>query len=200
MTIYGYCRCSTNDTKQDINRQRRELKELGATNDTIYFEYESGTKTDRDELNKMLAVISDGDTIVTTEVSRITRSTKQLCDIIQLVKEKRLKLIIKGSITIDCINGDMDAMSKAFLQMAGVFAELERDMTVARIKSGMANAKAKGKVIGRPQTTADDIPSLFYKHYPKYKNGDINKKEFSRLCNLSYPSIYKYLAIVESRR
>ena len=37
----------------------------------------------------------------------------------------------------------------------------------------------------------------FYKHYPKYKKGEINKKEFSRLCSLSYPTIYKYLRIVE---
>lgn len=143
--IYGYCRCSTNDTKQDIDRQKRELKEMGATDATIYFEHESGTKVDRAELQKLIETVSAGDTIVTTEVSRITRSTKQICDIIQIVKDKRLQLIIKGSITINCLSGEIDPMTKAFLQMAGVFAELERDMTVARIKSGMANAVAKGK-------------------------------------------------------
>lgn len=198
--IYGYCRCSTNESRQDIDRQRRELREMGATDEFIYYEYESGTKADRPELTKLLKAINEGDTIVTTEVSRITRSTKQLCDIIQIVQEKKLQLIIKGSITINCTNGEIDPMTKAFLQMAGVFAELERDMTVSRIKSGMANAKAKGKIIGRPATTSDDIPAIFYKHYPKYKNRDINKKEFSRLCNLSYPTIYKYLAIVESEK
>ena len=61
----------------------------------------------------------------------------------------------------------------------------------------MRNAKAKGKKIGRPATDADAIPAIFYKHYPKYKNGEINKKEFSRLCNLSYPTIYKYLKILD---
>lgn len=59
------------------------------------------------------------------------------------------------------------------------------------------NAKAKGKAVGRPTVTADSIPGIFYKHYPKYKQGEINKKEFSRLCNLSYPTIYKYLNIIE---
>jgi hypothetical protein len=63
----------------------------------------------------------------------------------------------------------------------------------------MANAKAKGKIVGRPVVTKDTIPSIFYKHYPKYKNFEINKKEFSRLCNLSYPTIYKYLDIVEAK-
>ena len=58
--------------------------------------------------------------------------------------------------------------------------------------------KAKGKAIGRPAVTADDLPYIFYKHYPKYKAGIINKKELSRLCSLSYPTIYKYLHIAET--
>ena len=61
----------------------------------------------------------------------------------------------------------------------------------------MENAKAKGKIIGRPKTTEDNIPNAFYKYYPKYKNGEINKREFSRLCSLSYPTIYKYLKIID---
>ena len=81
--------------------------------------------------------------------------------------------------------------------MMGVFAELERNMISQLVKSGMENAKAKGKMIGRPIVTSDNIPTIFYKHYPKYKKGEINKKEFSRLCGLSYPTIYKYLSIVE---
>ena len=195
--IYGYARCSTSEELQDIDRQKRELKELGATDKTIFFEYESGTKAGRVELEKLFNTVQTGDTIATTEISRLTRSTRQLCDIISTVEDKRLKLIIKGSLTIDCANGNIDPMTTAFLQIAGVFAELERNMISQRVKSGMANAAAKGKALGRPKTTADDVPGIFYKHYPKYKNGEINKKEFSRLCNLSYPTVYKYLSIVE---
>lgn len=74
--VYGYARCSTNEDLQDISRQVRELKQQGATDTTIYKEYESGTKTNRAELHKLLNVVQMGDTIVATEVSRITRSTK----------------------------------------------------------------------------------------------------------------------------
>ena len=70
-------------------------------------------------------------------------------------------------------------------------------MISQRVKSGMENARAKGKKIGRPATTADNIPNIFYKHYPKYQKGELNKKELSRLCSLSYPTVYKYLQIVE---
>lgn len=192
--VYGYARCSTSEKEQDINRQIRELKQQGAKDKTIYREYESGMKTDRAELAKLLDVIQPGDTIIATEVSRITRSTKQLCDIIEFAKEKRIKLVL-GSFIVDCTR-ELDPMTEGMLKMMGVFAELERNMISQRVKSGMENAKAKGKAIGRPPVTADGIPNIFYKHYPKYQKGEINKKEFSRLCNLSYPTIYKYLRIV----
>ena len=193
--IYGYARCSTNETLQDINSQIRELKQQGAEDKTIYREYESGTKTNRAELQKLLAIVKPGDTIIATEVSRITRSTKQLCDIIELAKIRKIKLIL-GTFIVDC-RRELDPMTEGMLKMMGVFAELERNMISQRVKSGMENAKAKGKMIGRPIVTSDNIPTIFYKHYPKYKKGEINKKEFSRLCGLSYPTIYKYLSIVE---
>ena len=195
--IYGYARCSTNEALQDIDRQKRELKDLGATNETLYFEYESGTKENRPEFNKLLNVVKNGDTIVTTEISRLTRSTKQLCDIIQMINDKGLKLAIKGSITIDCTNKDIDPMTKSFLQIAGVFAELERNLISERVKSGLVNAKEKGAVLGRPKTNKDNIPAVFYKHYPQYKEGKLNKCEFARVCGLSTPTIYKYIALVE---
>lgn len=195
--IYGYARCSTDETKQDVQRQVRELKQQGAADETIYLEYESGSKTDRIELNKLLNVIAEGDTIISTEVSRITRSTQQLCEIIEIAKTKKIKLTF-GTFNVDCTKNELDPMTEGMLKMMGVFAEIERNMIRQRVKSGMANAKSKGKLIGRPATTAEDIPAIFNKHYPKYKNGQINKKEFQRLCNLSYPTIYKYINIVEN--
>lgn len=193
--IYGYARCSTNEREQDINRQVRELKQQGATDKTIYLEYESGMKINRAELAKLLDIVKAGDTILTTEVSRITRSTKQLCYIIELAKDRKIKLVL-GSLVVDCTK-ELDPMTEGMLKMMGVFSELERNMISQRVKSGMENAKAQGKTIGRPAVTADTIPAIFYKHYPKYKKGEINKAEFARLCNLSYPTIYKYLQIVE---
>lgn len=193
--IYGYARCSTNEGLQDIQRQVRELKGQGATDKTIYKEYESGMKENRAELAKLLDIVRDGDTILATEVSRITRSTKQLCDIIELAKERQIRLVL-GTFVVDCTR-PLDPMTEGMLKMMGVFSELERNMISQRVKSGMQNAKAKGKTLGRPQLTKDSLPAAFYKHYPKYKNHEINKKEFSRLCGISYPTIFKYLSVVE---
>lgn len=88
----------------------------------------------------------------------MARSTQQLCEIIDKVSAKKLRLVIVGSITLDCRNGQADPMSEAFLQMAGVFSQLELAMIRARVKSGMENAKAKGKKIGRPPVTKENIP------------------------------------------
>ena len=189
--IYGYARCSTNESKQDINRQLKELKAEGA--EEVNFEYEHG---DSDVKQKQLAqfdAVKEGDTIITLEVPRPARSTKQLCEIIEIVKEKMLKLIIEGSITVDCILGRLDPMSNAFIQMSGVFAELELGMIRERVRSGMVNAKAKGVKLGRPPMTKDDIPQIFYRHYPAYLRGDLNVSKLARVCELSRNTVYNYL-------
>ena len=143
---YGYARCSTNETKQEIMRQVRELKAAGA--EEIFFEYEHGDSAVKQELSSLLEQASEGDTIFTLEVSRLARSTKQLCEIIETVREKKLRLVIVGSITVDCSNGQIDPMTNAFIQMSGVFAELELRIIRERVKSGMANAKSKGVKLG----------------------------------------------------
>lgn len=107
---YGYSRCSTNEDKQDITRQIRELEEKGIKKENIYFEYASGIKEDRTELKKLLAVVKKGDTIIATEVSRITRSTKQLCEIIEFAKNKHIRLIL-GNFIVDC-SKELDPMTE----------------------------------------------------------------------------------------
>ena len=179
---YGYARCSTGEDKQDINRQIRELKVAGA--EEIIFEYEHGDANVKRNLSMLLDSAAPGDTIITLEVSRLSRSTQQLCEIIDIIRAKHLRLVIVGSITIDCRNGQTDPMSEAFLQMAGVFSQLELAMIRARVKSGMANAKAKGKQIGRRPTTKDDIPAVFYKHYPSYAAGKLNISELATIIQL----------------
>lgn len=196
---YGYARCSTTVDRQDVNRQKIELKKLGVKESNIFWEYESGAKTDRKELNRLFEVVKQGDTIATTEVSRLTRSTKHLCEIMQMVQEKKLLLNIGGSFVVDCREDDIDPMTKGMIMMWGVFAEMERDIISSRIKSGMENAKAKGSKIGRPERTIDNLPVNFLKYYPMLQNGSINISELARLSGLGRTSIYRYLNIIEKK-
>lgn len=193
--IYGYARCSTSESRQDVQRQIRELKASGA--EKVVFEYEHGDAKVKQNLEMLLEAAQPGDTILTTEVSRLSRSTQQLCEIIARIQQKRLRLTILGSITVDCRSGALDPMTKAFLQMSGIFAELELSMIRARVKSGMAAARAKGRQIGRKPTSKADIPAAFYRHYPAYASGQLNVSELARVCGLSRPTVYKYLKLIE---
>ncbi len=188
---HGYARCSTNEEKQDIDRQTRELKKQGA--DKIWLEFEHGDAASKEQQSLMLDAASPGDTIITLEVSRLARSTKQLCEIIDVIRDKQFRLVIVGSITMDCRDGSPDPMTEAFLQIAGVFSQLELSMIRARVKSGMANAKAKGKRIGRPPVSVDNVPTTFLRYYPQYQAGSITLTELSRLAQVSRPTAYRYI-------
>ena len=188
---HGYARCSTNEDRQDIDRQTRELKKHGA--EKVWLEYEHGDAASKEQQALMLETARPGDTIVTMEVSRLARSTKQLCEIIDIIREKRLRLVIVGSITLDCRNGNPDPMTEAFLQIAGVVSQLELSMIRSRVRSGVENARAKGKRLGRPPVCAERVPEQFLRYYPRYQSGSINISELARLAQVSRPTAYRYL-------
>lgn len=193
---HGYCRCSTNESHQDINRQVRELKAHGATR--IWKEYEHGDADIKEQQALMFDTAQPGDTVIVLEVSRLARSTRQLCDVVDIVQEKRLRLEIVGSITLDCRDGTLDPMSAAFVQMSGVFAQLELSLIRARVRSGMANAKAKGVRLGRPPICADGVPDRFVRYYAGYLQGRYNVSELARLTGVSRPTCYRYLRALEA--
>ena len=159
----GYARCSTNESKQDIERQVRELKQAGA--ERIFLEYEHGDAAVKEQLSLLLEQAQAGDTIITLEVSRLARSTKQLCEIIEAISKKHLCLVIVSSITMDCRSGHADPMTEAFLQMAGVFSQLELAMIRARVRSGMANASDNARIRQILQRTKTR-KALVYKEKP----------------------------------
>lgn len=68
---------------------KRELIALGIKAENIFWEYESGTKNDRVQLNRLMEIVKEGDSITSLEVSRLTRSTQKLCEIINEVKSKK---------------------------------------------------------------------------------------------------------------
>lgn len=171
-TIHGYCRCSTCEDKQDINRQIRELKAYGAM--TVWQEYEHG----------------DADVKA--------QQALMLCEIMETVRDRRLCLQIVGSITLDCRTGNPDPMSEAFLQIAGVFSQLELSMIRTRVRSGMENARAKGVRLGRPPICADGIPERFLRYYPGYLSGKYNMSELARLTGYARTTCYRYARAMEA--
>ena len=173
----------------------RELRAAGAT--VIWREYEHGDATIKEQQNLMWNTVHPGDTVIITEPSRLSRSVQQFCLIAEMIKEKHICLKIIGSITIDCRTSDADPMTIAFLQLIAIFSELELSMIRSRVRSGLQNAKAKGKRIGRPLVTEDALPDSFFRYLNRYQNGEINISELSRLCQISRPTVYRYLRIIK---
>ena len=145
-------------------------------------------------MKRLLNTVKPGDSIIATEASRITRSTKQLCDIIEFAKTNKIKMIL-GSFVVDCTK-ELDPMTEGMLKMMGVFSELERNMISQRVKSGVANARAKGKIVGRPALTFDKIPGKVKEMYSLYKDGALSKTDYAKVCNISRPTLDKYLRII----
>lgn len=90
-------------------------------------------------------------------------------------------------------------MTNAFLQMAGVFSELERNMICDRVKSGIANARAKGVKLGRPLMTVNEIPDKVIKYFQKYRRGELTKTDYAKLCGISRPTLDKYIALMTDK-
>lgn len=192
--IYGYARCSTDEHKQDISRQERELQAAGAK--FVYCEYASGSDKKREQLARVQEAMQEGDTLIATELSRFTRSVHQLCHLLEWAQEKRI-IIKAGNFTVDC-TADLDPMAESMLLMMGTFSQLEQRLTVARVKSGLANARAKGKSIGRPITCLKTLPSAFKMHLEGYRSGELSIDEFGALCGRSRHTIYRWLKLLEN--
>jgi DNA invertase Pin-like site-specific DNA recombinase len=190
MTLYGYSRCSTDE----IPRQIRELIAMGVDERNIFKEHKNETILTRAELHKLMGLLQEGDNIVCTEVSRIARNTWQLCEIVELAKSKKIKLVL-GSFIVDCTK-DRDPMTEGILKSMEVFSKLERDKISSRIKGGVAKARAEGKLVGRPPLKLSDIPKEVIENYEYFSRCIIGKTDYAKLCNISRPTLDKYIEVI----
>ena len=155
----GYVRVSTDE--QNTIRQEILMKELGV--EKIYIEKASGKNADRPELKAMMDYVREGDVVIVESISRFARSTKDLLNLVEELKEKDVQFVSQKE-AIDTAT----PQGKFMLTVFGAMAELEREQTLQRQKEGIAAAKAEGKYKGRKPITIDDdllkeIHSQWYK-------------------------------------
>ena len=91
-------------------------------------------------------------------------------------------------------------MTKGMLLMWAVFAEMERDIIAERVKSGLQNARTKGKRLGRPELTEESIPDEFMRYYVRYINGQLNITEIAKIMGISRATIYRYIKVIEKNK
>lgn len=146
--IYGYARVSTKGQAKDGNSleaQTKALRKHGATQ--IYSDAFTGTKAHRPELDKLMAQITDGDTLVVTKLDRIARSATQGTELIQSLLNKGIKVHILNMGLLD-----NTPTGKLIRNILFAFAEFERDMIVERTQEGKSIAKQNPDFTeGRPK-------------------------------------------------
>ena len=156
--IYCYIRVSTD--KQDYQRQENILKEKGYINgqNCIYItETYTGKTANRPFLQDLINnKIKKGDTLVSCELSRISRSVKDFNNLIdEILNKKKVNIVILKENFNLLANGSMDAMTKLILNITSAFAEFERDIIADRtkeaLKSKMINGTKSGRPIGKPK-------------------------------------------------
>lgn len=182
--LVGYARVSTQE--QNLDRQIDMLIEYGVDKRNIYQEKMTGTKLDREQLNKMLDELEKGDIVVIADLTRVSRSTKDLLNIIDRIKTKGASI---KSIKDTWLDTTSDNPYNSFLLtvMSGL-SQLERDLISTRTKEGLNSAKARGREGGRPnkRNSKADVVEMLYKD--NYKISDIIAK-----TGLSRTTIYRIL-------
>lgn len=178
--VVGYVRVST--VEQNEGRQLETMKKYDV--EKIFSEKVSAKDTNRPQLNEMLDYVREGDTIVIHDFSRLARSTKDLLEIVELLKEKNVTLVsAKESIDTSTPNG------KLMLTMIGAINEFERENMLERQREGIALAVKEGKYKGRKEVNIKD----FDKHYNRYKNREVNKSQLAKELGVSRPTLDKLI-------
>lgn len=144
--ILGYARVSTNG--QNLDSQTDALMAAGVRKKHLYCEKMTGTKTDRPELNRLVNDLETGDTVIITDLTRISRSTKDLLEIIDKIKSKGAYIKSLKDTWLDTTSNN--PYNDFLLTVMSGLSQLERDLISQRTKEGLASAKARGRNGGRP--------------------------------------------------
>lgn len=176
----GYVRVSTEE--QNTARQEIIMEQLGV--EKVFIDKMSGKNTDRPQLNAMLDFVREGDAVVVESISRFARSTRDLLNLVNGLKDKQVDFISqKESIDTKTPQG------KFMLTVFAAMAELERDQILQRQREGIAAAKAAGKYKGRKPIEVDK-DFLKTVHTQWYKN-EITTSHAVKLLGLSRNTFYR---------
>ncbi len=174
----GYIRVSTSE--QNIARQEDLMRELDV--DSVYIDRVSGKNTNRTELQKMLQFVREGDTVIVESISRFARNTKDLLELMDLLKGKRVSFVSKKE------NIDTDTPTGKFmLTIFGAVAELEREYTRQRQAEGIAIAKKQGKYKGRKKIQNPKFPKV----YKEWKADNITAARAMDLLGMKPNTFYR---------
>ena len=181
--IFGYARVSTQD--QNLERQIDQLKQMNC--ERIFQEKITGSKKERPELDKLLDQLRTGDNIVVTELTRLSRSVRDLFALVDTIHKKGANL---KSLKEPWLDTTTPQGKLLFAVFAGV-SQFERDLISERTKDALSSARARGRNGGRPPKSSKSIELALKMH--KDKNYSIS--EIIKATGIGKTTLYRYLNI-----
>jgi DNA invertase Pin-like site-specific DNA recombinase len=181
--LIGYARVSTEE--QSLNRQIDALTDYGIDKRNIYQEKVTGTKKDRGQLQKMISELQVGDTVVLSELTRLSRSTKDLFTIVEQIEKMggNMKSLKESWLDTTTPQGKL-----LFTIFAGI-SQFERDLISERTKEGLRSARARGRNGGRPKKSVKDIDRAI----KLYESNQYILKEIEEMTGVSKATLYRNL-------
>lgn len=186
--LLGYARVSTDN--QNLERQIDALVTYGVEERNIYQEKITGTKKDRQELNRLLKFAKEGDTVVVSELSRLARSTKQLYELMEIFEKSNINFVsLKENINTN------SAVGKLIFNIFAGIAQFERDLIAERTKEGLQSAKKQGRVGGRPRADQEKIDLALI----MYDSKKYTMKQIIEKTGLPRTTVYDYIRARKSQ-
>ncbi len=187
--IYGYARVSTEDQKLDL--QTDALKTAGC--EKIFTEKLSAAK-ERPALNQLLKQLKKGDSVVVWKLDRLGRSLRHLIDLVTDFKEKGVKFVsLRDNVDTATAHG------RLIFNMVAMLAEFERDIIRERTNAGLASARARGKMGGRPEGLTKEAQITAMAVYHLYQDKSVSISDIVKQSGVSVATVYKYIRYIEAK-
>jgi len=180
----GYARVSTKD--QDLSLQLDALEKAGCQK--IYQEKETGSTEEQQQLQQLLQGLRPDDVIVVWKLDRLARSLKDLVGLVNKLQE--------AEVGLQSLNDPIDTTTshgKLTFHIFAALAEFERDVIRERTKAGLASARARGRVGGRPQGLSKKAQQKAIFAEKLYNEGELSIKEICEQLSISKGTLYNYL-------
>ncbi|MCE7793445.1 recombinase family protein [Salipaludibacillus sp. CUR1] len=179
----GYMRVSTNREEQKFDRQEAQLSEC----DYIYKDRMSGAKKDRPALMQMLEDLQENDLVIITSIDRLSRSTADLLNIVQTIKDKGATIRSISDSWLDTTEDN--PLNDFLLTIVGALSEMERKMINKRVNEGIAVAKQNGVMFGRPKSNPHKVNYAI----ELYNKGEHTSKQICEITGINRSTLYRKL-------
>lgn len=184
MSRYAYIRTSTKDQNSDL--QRDAIAKVDGIKKVYADEGVSGTLASREEWDKLIDRLEEGDEVVVWKFDRIGRNTLNVLEAVRTITDK--------GATFHSLTEKIDTsgpMGQAMLTIMAAFVQLERDTIVERTRAGLEAAKAKGKIGGRPSVVDAKKLATIRK---LIASGDHSRADIARMVGISPATLYRVIA------